>query len=157
MTTAANTATWGSWRGVPTHLAQYGLFDGIGHAASKTWTMTKLTVELIAKMLTLRLAPENIAGPLTIAKVAGDSARVGIGTFLSVLAMLSISLGIVNLLPITILDGGVVVLNAIELVRRKPLSAWAEAVGNRVGLALVAGLMLLATYNDIVRWFLPSS
>lgn len=143
--------------GLPTRLVQYGFFAAAGHALRETWSKSALTVEMIGKMLTLQVSPENIAGPITIAKVTSNSARAGFDKFLSVLALISISLGVLNLLPIPILDGGLVVLNTVELVRRKPVSARMEAMGARIGIALVAGLMLLAFYNDITRWFWTGS
>ena len=142
--------------GAPTYLARKNPLAAIGDALDKTWAFTALTVQLIGKMATLDVSPKNVAGPITIAKVSGDTARAGISPYLTLLAILSINLGIINLLPIPILDGGVVVFNAVELMRRKPLSGWTEAMTARVGIAIVAALMVLVFYVDIVRW-LPSS
>lgn len=143
----------GAYVVLPQRLVRYGPIDAVGRAASQTWSNTVLTVGLLAKMATLTVSPSNISGPITIAVVAGDSARVGIGRFLSVLALLSISLGIINLLPIPILDGGQAVAHAVELVRRKPISPVVEAVGAKLGIAMVVGIMVLAFYNDFTRWF----
>lgn len=140
---------------LPTRVERLGVVPGLRRAAADTWANTKLTVGLIGKMITLQVSPRNLAGPITIAKVAGDTARVGAFRFLSLLALLSISLGVINLLPIPILDGGQVVSTLIEMARGKPLSAAAEAVGNRVGVAMVACLMVLAFYSDVTRWFWP--
>ena len=145
----------GAAAGMLTHVVRYGVVDAVSRAVAETWATTALTVNLLGKMITGRVSPTNIAGPITIAKAAGDSARAGIGRFLSLLALISISLGVINLLPIPVLDGGLVVLNAVELVRRKPVSAWAESMGARVGIVLVAGMMVLAFYNDITRWLWP--
>lgn len=139
----------------PTRVERLGVLPGLRRAVADTWANTKLTVGLIGKMLTLEVSPRNLAGPITIAKVAGDTARVGAFHFLSLLALLSISLGVINLLPIPVLDGGQVVSTVIEMARGKPLSAAAEAMGNRVGIAMVAGLMVLAFYSDVTRWFWP--
>lgn len=138
-----------------TRVLRLGVLAGLRGAAADTWANTLLTVRLIGKMVTLDVSPRNLAGPITIAKVAGDSARVGFSRFISLLALLSISLGVINLLPIPILDGGQVVSTVVEMVRGKPLSAAAETMGTRVGIAMVAGLMVLAFYSDVTRWFLP--
>ena len=114
------------------------------------------TVELLGKMLTLSVPATNLAGPITIGKVTGDSARAGLDRFLWILALLSISLGIINLMPIPILDGGHVVYSLLEIVRSKPVSMRAQAVGAQIGLAIVVGLMLFVFYVDIARW-LPGS
>ena len=143
----------GAYVALPQRVVQYGPFDALGRAVDQTWSNTALTVSLLAKMVTLSVSPANISGPITIAVVAGDSARVGIGRFLSVLALLSISLGVLNMLPVPILDGGQVVAHTLEMVRRKPLSPMVEAVGARLGIAMVVGIMALAFYNDFTRWF----
>ena len=143
----------GAYVALPQRLVRYGPYEAFGRAAGQTWSNTGLTVGLLAKMVTLTVSPSNISGPITIAVVAGESARVGIGRFLSILALLSISLGVINLLPIPILDGGQVVAHSLELVRRKPLPPMAEAVGARLGIAAVVGIMVLAFYNDFTRWF----
>ena len=143
----------GAYVALPKRLVQYGPVEALGRALRQTWSHTVLTTELLAKMVTLTVSPANISGPVTIAVVAGDSARVGIGRFLSVLALLSISLGVLNLLPIPVLDGGQVVAHTLEMVRKKPLSPAVEAVGARLGIAAVVGIMALAFYNDFVRWF----
>ena len=138
-----------------TRVERVGVLPGLRRAVADTWSNSKLTVGLVGKMLTLEVSPRNLAGPITIAKVAGDTARVGLFRFLSLLALLSISLGVINLLPIPILDGGQIVSTLIEMARGKPLSAAAEAMGNRVGIAMVACLMVLAFYSDVTRWFWP--
>ena len=142
-------------RAQPTRLLRLGAAQAFGRAAADTWANTVLTVRLIVKMITLDVSPRNLAGPLTIAKVAGDSASLGVARFLSLLALLSISLGVINLLPVPILDGGQVVATVIEMVRGKPLPAAVQAMGTRVGIAMVACLMLLAFYSDAARWFWP--
>ena len=143
----------GAYVALPKRVVQYDPITALGRAGGQTWSNTGLTVGLLAKMVTLTVSPSNISGPITIAVVAGESARVGIGRFLSILALLSISLGVINLLPIPILDGGQVVAHTLEIVRRKPLPPMAEAVGARLGIATVVGIMVLAFYNDFTRWF----
>ncbi len=136
----------------PTRLVRYGGIEALGRAASETYAKTALTVELLGKMLTMDVPATNLAGPITIGKVTGDSARAGFDRFLWILALLSISLGIVNLVPIPILDGGHVMYSLVELVRSKPVSMRAQALGARIGLAIVVGLMLFVFYVDIARW-----
>lgn len=143
----------GAYVALPKRIVRYDPIEALGRAVGQTWSNTGLTVGLLAKMVTLTVSPSNISGPITIAVVAGESARVGIGRFLSILALLSISLGVINLLPIPILDGGQVVAHTLEMVRRKPLPPMAEAVGARLGIATVVGIMVLAFYNDFTRWF----
>ena len=111
-----------------------------------------MTVDIVRKMLTLAVSHRNISGSITIADVAGDFARAGWEHYLGLLALLSISLGIINLLPIPVLDGGQIVFCAAEIVRRRPVSARVQALGNQVGIGLVVCLMLLAFYNDITRY-----
>ena len=136
----------------PSRHVRYGPVDAVGRAATETYAKTVLTLELLGKMLTLDVPATNLAGPITIGKVAGDSARAGFGSFLWILALLSISLGIINLIPIPVLDGGHVVYSLVEIVRSKPVSMRAQAVGAQVGLAIVVGLMLFVFYVDIARW-----
>ena len=104
-------------------------------------------------MFTGQVSVQNLNSPIMIAKVAGDSARAGWQIFLGLLALLSISLGVLNLLPIPILDGGHIMFCAAEIVRGKPLSEKAQLVGTQIGLFLVAGLMFIAIYNDLTRLF----
>ena len=139
--------------GHPTRLQRAGPVAALLVAAEDTWDYAALTFQMIGKMATLAISPKNVAGPITIAKVSADSAQAGIVPFLTLLAILSINLGIVNLLPIPVLDGGQIVLNAVHWLRRKPVSAATEAMTGRVGIAIVAGLMVLVFYADIVHWF----
>jgi regulator of sigma E protease len=104
-------------------------------------------------MVTGLVSSKNLSGPITIAKVAGDSARSGLESFMAVLALLSISLGVLNLLPVPILDGGHIVLCTAEMILRRPIPERVQAVGVQIGLALVGGMMLLAVYNDLTRLF----
>jgi regulator of sigma E protease len=117
----------------------------------RTFEMSRLIVESIGKMITGELSPENLSGPLTIAKVAGDSASSGWYAYLSFIAYLSVSLGVLNLLPIPVLDGGHLVFFALEWLRGKPVSEKVQMQGIRFGMALLMGLMLFAFYNDLMR------
>lgn len=132
---------------------RYGPIEAVGRSLDETADKTLLTLGLLKKMVTGDVSMKNLSGPITIAKVAGDSARSGWRFFFSVLALLSISLGVLNLLPIPILDGGHILFCAVEAVMGRPVSENAQAIGTQVGLFLVAGLMILALYNDISRLF----
>lgn len=129
----------------------YGPLQAIGEALNKTWTMSALTLDSLKKMLIGELSVKNLSGPITIAKVAGASAESGLGEFLNFLAYLSISLGVLNLLPVPVLDGGHLMFYLAEWVRGRPLSERIQAMGMQVGIALVVGLMVLALVNDVGR------
>lgn len=130
---------------------RYGPIEAVGQALSRTGEMTLLTVDAIRKMLVGLISPSNLSGPITIAQVSGDSARAGIEAFVGFLAYLSISLGVLNLLPIPVLDGGHLLYYFMEVVRGRPVSERTQAVGLRIGLAMVGTLMLMALYFDLMR------
>ena len=117
----------------------------------RTIEMSWLTVESIGKMISGVLSPENLSGPLTIARVAGDSANSGWYAYLSFIAYLSVSLGVLNLLPIPVLDGGHLVFFAFEWLVGRPVPEQVQVQGIRVGMALLMGLMFFAFYNDLMR------
>ena len=102
-------------------------------------------------MLLLEVSVENLSGPISIAQYAGHSARIGISRFLEFLAIVSVSLGILNLLPIPLLDGGHLMYYLMELIKGGPVSEEAQLLGQRVGIALLVGLMGLAFFNDLAR------
>ena len=129
----------------------YGPLEAIGEGARRTWTMSVLTLESLKKMLFGELSVKNLSGPITIAKVAGASAQSGIADFLNFLAYLSISLGVLNLLPIPVLDGGHLLFYLIEWARGRPLSEKVQGWGVQIGISLVVGVMLLALVNDLGR------
>jgi regulator of sigma E protease len=130
---------------------QYGPVEGLGRAAGRTWDMAALTVTMLYRIVTGEVSAKNISGPINIAEYAGFSARQGVLVFLNFLAIVSISLGVLNLLPIPILDGGQVVYQLAELVKGSPLSERAQLLGQQVGIALLLVLMSFAFYNDIAR------
>ncbi len=130
---------------------RYGPVAAVGQAMSRTGEMTVLTLDAIRKMLVGLISPSNLSGPITIAQISGDSARAGLEAFVSFLAYLSISLGVLNLLPIPVLDGGHLLYYFMEVVRGRPVSEQAQAIGLRIGLALVGTLMLMAIYFDLMR------
>ncbi len=130
---------------------QYGPLAAFGPAFRDTVSLTTLTVDSIRKMIEGLVSVKNLSGPITIAKVAGASFKSGLESFLNFLAMLSISLGVLNLLPVPVLDGGHLLYYFVELVRGKPLSEQAQMIGLRIGIAAIVSLMLLALYNDLAR------
>lgn len=139
---------------LPPHMQRqisYNPLVAVPVAMQKTWEMTALTLDSLWKMLTGLVSAKNLSGPITIAKVAGASAKSGLESFLSFIAYLSISLGVLNLLPIPVLDGGHLVYYVAEWVRGKPLSERIQTWGLQIGLSLIVGVMLFAIYNDISR------
>lgn len=130
---------------------RYGPLDAVVEGARRTWSMTVLTLDSLKKMLFGELSVKNLSGPITIAKVAGASAQSGLGDFLNFLAYLSISLGVLNLLPIPVLDGGHLLFYLIEWVRGRPVSDRVQGWGIQIGVSLVVGVMLLALINDLGR------
>ena len=132
---------------------RYGVLDATGRAVEKTWNMSVLTVRMIWNVATGDVSVKNLSGPINIAEYAGFSARQGILSFLSFLAIVSVSLFVLNLLPIPILDGGQVVYQLAELVKGSPLSERAQAVGQQIGILLLLVLMSFAFYNDLSRLF----
>ena len=129
----------------------YGPIAAIPVALSETWADTRLTLVAIKKMVTGLLSPTNLSGPITIARVAEASVSSGFEDFVRFLAYLSVSLGILNLLPVPVLDGGHIVYYTIEALRGKPLSEQAQAFGLRIGMAMILTLMVFALYNDLMR------
>jgi regulator of sigma E protease len=125
------------------------LVDGV----HRTWDLSVMTLTMLERMLTGAVSTRGIGGPLQIAAAAGDSARLGLVPFLGFLGLISVSLGVLNLLPIPVLDGGHLLYYSFELISGRPLPERLIAAGTRVGIALLGGLMALAFYNDINRFF----
>jgi regulator of sigma E protease len=130
---------------------RYGPLAAIGQGMVKTWDMTLFTTKMMGRMVIGQASLENISGPITIAQYAGQTASISLAAFLSFMALVSISLGVINLLPIPILDGGHLLYYFIEWVRGKPLSEAAQFFGQRIGLVMIVMLMGLALFNDFVR------
>lgn len=127
------------------------LFTALEKAAGRTWSTSVLTLKMIGKMLLGEVSIKNITGPLTIADYAGQTAKSGATSYLSFLAFVSISLGVMNLLPIPILDGGHLLYYALEVFTGRPISQRASDIAQRVGLAMLMLLMAIAFFNDIAR------
>ena len=128
-------------------------WEAAGRAVARTWEITSLTAGLLWKMVRLELSSEHLSGPITIARYARDSADGGLTRFLEFLALVSVSLGILNLLPIPVLDGGHLLIHLAEAVKGGPLSPRTMLLGYQAGLVLLVGLMGLALYNDVMRLF----
>jgi regulator of sigma E protease len=130
-----------------------GPIDALSKGAIKTYDMSMLTLRMFWSMLTLDVSVKNLSGPISIAQYAGASAQIGLSRFLEFLAIVSVSLGVLNLLPVPLLDGGHLLYYAAETLLGRPLSEAAQFAGQRVGIALLVGLMGLAFYNDLSRLF----
>lgn len=129
-----------------------GPLDAIVKGSEHTWNVTKLTVVAVGKIFTGSISVDNIGGPIMIAKTAGEQAETGLVYFLSFMALLSINLGLLNLLPVPILDGGHLVFYLWEMLVGKPVNLKTREVAQQIGLVLLLGLMVLAFYNDIARY-----
>jgi regulator of sigma E protease len=129
----------------------YGPIGAIGAAVQKTWDVSVFSLKMLGKMITGALSWKNLSGPITIADYAGQSVKAGGKSFLNFIALVSISLGILNLLPIPLLDGGHLMYYIAEAIKGRPVSERFMEIGQQVGMALLLALMLLAFYNDIAR------
>ncbi len=132
---------------------RYDPLEAIGVATAKVWDISALTLGLLGKMLTGEASVENLSGPISIAQYAGQSAAIGFAPFLAFLGIVSLSLGILNLLPIPVLDGGHLLYYLAEFIRGKPLSEQVLLWSNKLGITLLLGLMALAITNDFTRLF----
>uniref|UniRef100_UPI00289C87A7 RIP metalloprotease RseP n=1 Tax=Massilia sp. TaxID=1882437 RepID=UPI00289C87A7 len=130
---------------------QDGPFEALAKGARRTWEMTALTFKMIGKIVTGQASLKNVTGPLTIADYAGQTARMGLATFLGFIAVVSVSLGVMNLLPIPVLDGGHLLYYSLEVLTGRPLSERIQAFAQRAGVGLLFMLMALAVFNDLGR------
>jgi regulator of sigma E protease len=130
---------------------QYGVVDGVSQALAKTWQIIAMTLDMLQRLLMGQASLDNLSGPLTMADYAGRSASVGLGAYLSYLALLSISLGVFNLLPLPMLDGGHLLYYLYEACTGHPPSLKWLDVMQRVGLAILVALMVFSLFNDVVR------
>lgn len=140
---------------VRTETVQAGPIDSVVQGLERTWEMSAFSVRMLGRMLTGDLSVRNLSGPVTIADMAGQTARSGLESYIGFLALISVSLGVLNLLPIPILDGGHLVYYAIEAIRRRPLSDQVMALTQKAGLLLVVLMMAIALFNDFARLLGP--
>ncbi len=130
---------------------RYGLVSGMNQAVSSTFEVVDTTFLSIKKLVVGEISTKNLSGPIGIAKVAGDSAKAGIWYFINFLAYISVLLGVFNLLPVPVLDGGHILFGLIEWVKGSPVSEKVQLLGYQAGLAMLLGIMIIAFYNDILR------
>ncbi len=130
---------------------RYGALESVPKAVVKVWEMSAFSVKMLWRMITGNISWKNLSGPITIADYAGQSALLGPIYYLLYLALISVSIGVLNLLPIPVLDGGQLLYHIVELIKGSPVSEKAMEFGQRVGLALLLGLTAFAFYNDIHR------
>ena len=130
---------------------KYGYLESIPRAVKKTWDMSLLTLRVLWKMVTGEASLNNISGPITIAQYAGVTATIGFTTFIGFLAIISVSLGVLNLLPIPMLDGGHLLYYLIEVIKGRPVSETFEVRGQQIGVMILALLMMIALFNDFQR------
>ncbi|MDQ2991166.1 MAG: RIP metalloprotease RseP, partial [Pseudomonadota bacterium] len=128
-----------------------GPFEAVAKAAAKTWDTSVLSVRMIGRMITGEVSWKNVTGPITIADYAGQTARMGPSVYLGFIAFISISLGVMNLLPIPVLDGGLLLYYSLEVLTGRPLPERIGAYAQRAGIGLLVLLMALAVFNDVAR------
>ncbi|MGZ3241687.1 MAG: RIP metalloprotease RseP, partial [Burkholderiaceae bacterium] len=125
--------------------------QALSKAIQKTWDSSALSVKMLGKIIIGEVSWKNLSGPITIADYAGKTARIGMISYLTFIAFISLSLGVMNLLPIPVLDGGHLLYYALEVLTGHPVSKQFEEAAQRVGLGILMTLMLVAVFNDIVR------
>ncbi len=140
-----------AWQAMFTEV-RYGPLQALAHSLRKTWETSSISLRMMGKMVIGEVSMKNLSGPITIADYAGQSAKMGMLAYLSFLALISISLGVLNLLPIPLLDGGHLLYYVAELVKGSPVSELAWEIGQKIGIALLGTLMVFAIYNDINRF-----
>jgi len=138
-------------RGQGVAYVSYGPVESILRAAQETWNQTTGTLRALGQMVSGHRATDDLGGPIRIAQMSGEVAQGGVAALIVFMAVLSINLGLINLFPIPMLDGGHLLFYAAEAVRGRPLGARAQEYGFRIGLALVLSLMVFATWNDLVH------
>lgn len=133
------------------YIQRYGIFAAVKEGIGQTWQLTRLSFAMVAKLLTGDLSVKHLSGPIAIAQGAGSTASMGLIAFLSFMALISVNLGVINLLPLPILDGGHLMYLVVELIRGKPVSERAQEIGFRFGALVLLMLMGIALLNDISR------
>lgn len=136
-----------------TEIYRMGLLDGMGYGFVRTWQMTRMTLSVFGKMVTAAISPDNLGGPIAIAQLAGRTADLGLVYFIGFLALISVNLGVLNLLPVPILDGGMLLYLGLEKLRGRALPPKFLEITQMIGLMLIISLMVFAFYNDISRLF----
>ncbi|ARP94269.1 RIP metalloprotease RseP [Bordetella genomosp. 13] len=138
---------------LPMVTVRYGVLESVWRGAERTWDTAWLSLRMMGRMVLGEVSWRNVSGPVTIADYAGQTARIGLAAYIAYMALISISLGVLNLLPIPMLDGGHLLYYLVEIVRGRPLSdRWVD-LGQRAGIGLLACLMGLALFNDFARLF----
>ena len=132
-------------------VVRYGPIEGLGKAIAQTWETSVLSLKMIGRMFTGEVSWKNLSGPVTIADYAGQSAKLGLSHYLKFVALVSISLGVLNLLPIPVLDGGHLLYYSVEIIKGGPIPERVMEIGQQIGLVALAMLMAFAFYNDITR------
>jgi len=132
---------------------RYGVFEALAQGVRKTAELTVFTVKMLGRIVIGEASIKNISGPITMAEFAGQSAQAGVLVFVGYLALISISLGVLNLMPVPLLDGGHLLYYFAEIIKGSPVSDRAFEVGQRIGMAMLAVLMALALFNDLSRLF----
>lgn len=138
-------------RAALTTIVRYGPLESLAKAAGQTWETSVFSLTMLGRMIVGGVSWKNLSGPVTIADYAGQSAKLGLAYYIKFLALISISLGVLNLLPIPLLDGGHLMYYIVELIKGGPVSERVMEIGQQIGLALLAMLMAFALYNDINR------
>jgi len=133
------------------YMRKFGPLESIGPAVARMWSSSMFTLRMLGRMLTGEVSIKNISGPINIAQFAGASAQAGVSNFLGFLAIVSISLGVLNLLPVPVLDGGQIVYQVVEWIKGSPMSERAQLAGQQAGIMALILLMSFAFYNDIAR------
>ena len=134
-------------------VARYGPWQALTRAVARTWDLSVFSVEMIGRMIVGQVSVKNLSGPITIADYAGQSAHSGVESFVAFLALISISLGVLNLLPVPLLDGGHLLYYSIEMLTGHVVPERIQEIGQKIGMVLLALLMFLALYNDLQRLF----
>lgn len=133
------------------HVEHYNIVGAVKNGADETWFFVARTGEFVGGLFAGRESADQISGPMGIARVSGEAAKMGFSALLWLAAVLSVSIGLINLVPVPLLDGGHLLYYAVEVLRGRPMSERAQELGFRVGLGLVVALMLFATFNDILH------
>jgi regulator of sigma E protease len=143
----------GAYVAAPTDMieVQAGPVEAVAKGAVKVWETSVMTIKMIGKMLMGEVSWKNVTGPITIADYAGQTARIGMASYIGFIAFISISLGVMNLLPIPVLDGGLLLYYSLEVLTGRPLPERVGDIAQRIGVGLLVTLMALAVFNDVVR------